>query len=83
MMTTETKFTGKNYSIELVDGMFVLDTPATDTERFDSFEELSEAHPVCEEAREFFFGEPMGVAKAEAAQSRTDGILPLPGGLDI
>lgn len=56
MMTTATKFRGSNYSIELVDGVFVLDTPATDTERFDSFDNLVEAHPVCDESRGFFFG---------------------------
>ena len=50
-------FTSKNYSIELVDGQFVLVHPTSGNEVFDSFEELVEAHPICEEARVFFFCE--------------------------
>lgn len=56
-MINETTFSGKNYSIESNDeGQFVLVHPVSENETFDSFEELVEAHPVCEEAREFFFG---------------------------
>lgn len=56
-MTSETTFSGKNYSIEANDeGQFVLVHPVSENETFDSFDELVEAHPVCEEAREFFFG---------------------------
>lgn len=50
-------FSGKNYSIEYKnDGQFVLVGPVSENETFDSFDELVESHPVCEEAREFFFG---------------------------
>ena len=52
-MTNET-FTAKNYSIELVNNQFVLVHPVSEDETFDSFEELVESHPVCEEARAFF-----------------------------
>jgi hypothetical protein len=55
-MSNATTFSGKNYSIELVEGQFVLVHPVSENETFDSFEELVESHPVCEEAREFFFG---------------------------
>ncbi len=67
-MTSTTTFSGKNYSIKSTDGtevvngnecyehQFILSQPQG-TEVFDSFEELVEAHPVCEEARDFFFGE--------------------------
>jgi hypothetical protein len=56
-MTTATKFSGNNYSIELIDGQFVLEHPVSENQVFDSFDELVEAHPVCEESRKFFFGE--------------------------
>ncbi len=49
-------FESDNYSIELVDNQFILVTPVSEDELFDSFEELVEAHPDCEESREFFFG---------------------------
>ena len=58
-MTSETTFDGTNYSVELNDqGQFVLVHPVSENETFDSFNEMVESHPVCEEAREFF-----GVAK--------------------
>lgn len=61
-LTGETKmsntFTGKNYSIETsTDGQFVLIHPVSENETYDAFEELVDSHPICEEAREFFFGE--------------------------
>ena len=55
--TSERPFSGKNYSIEYVEDQFVLSHPVSEDETFDSFEELVESHPVCEEAREFFFGD--------------------------
>lgn len=49
-----TTFIGKNYSIETTTEMqFVLVHPVSKNETFDSFEELVEAHPICEEARFF------------------------------
>jgi len=49
-------FTGSNYSIETTeDGQFVLIHPTSENETFDSFEELVESHPICEEARSCFF----------------------------
>ena len=56
MMATTTVFSGKNYSVELLDGQFVLVHPVNGNEVFDSFEELVSAHPICEESRQFFFG---------------------------
>lgn len=54
----EQVFRRNNYCIELAaSGQFVLIHPVSEDETFDSFEELVEAHPVCEEARNFFFGE--------------------------
>ena len=51
------KFSGKNYSIETNDiGQVILVHPVSENEIFDSFEELVESHPVCEESRVFFFG---------------------------
>ena len=55
-MSNTTAFSGKNYSIEQTeDHQFVLVHPASENETFDSFEELVEAHPICEESRNFFF----------------------------
>jgi len=48
-------FNGKNYTIELVENQFVLVHPIGEDETFDSFEELVDSHPVCEEARSHFF----------------------------
>jgi aromatic ring-cleaving dioxygenase len=54
-MTSETTFNGTNYSVKLNDqGQFVLVHPVSENETFDSFDEMVESHPVCEEAREFF-----------------------------
>jgi hypothetical protein len=56
MMTSTTTFIGNNYSIEAQsNGDFLLVHPVSENETFGSFEELVEAHPVCEESREFFF----------------------------
>lgn len=52
-MSNET-FTGKNYSIELSNNQFLLIHPVSEDELYDSFEELVESNPICEEAREFF-----------------------------
>lgn len=49
---------GKNFSVRYEDGWFVVTHPVGEDERFDSFEELVEAHPIFEEAREFFHGPP-------------------------
>ena len=49
-------FSGKNYDVELVDNQFVLVHPVSEDEVFDSFEDLVQSHPMCEEAREYFFG---------------------------
>lgn len=54
-MSNATTFSGKNYSIEAVDDQLVISHPQG-TETFDTFQELVESHPICEEAREFFFG---------------------------
>lgn len=54
---TPVVFSGKNYSIELDEGLFVLINWTSANETFDSFEELVGAHPICEEARSFFFEE--------------------------
>ena len=60
----KTAFTGKNYSITVADGTETINgndcysgqliiTHPQGTEVFDTFQELVEAHPVCEEAREY------------------------------
>ena len=50
------KFTGKNYSIEATENsQFMLIHPVGENELFDSFDELVESHPLCEESRSFFF----------------------------
>jgi hypothetical protein len=49
-------FNGKNYSIEATETEFVLVHPVSENETFASFDELVESHPICEEARDFFFG---------------------------
>ena len=50
------KFTGKNYSIEATnESQFLLIHPTEENDLFDSFEELVESYPVCEESRSFFF----------------------------
>ena len=60
----KTAFTGKNYRITVADGTETINgyecyvgqliiTHPQGTEVFDTFQELVEAHPVCEEAREF------------------------------
>jgi hypothetical protein len=51
-----TTYNGKNYSIEEENGTFTLIHPVGPDETYESFDELAEAHPVTEEAREFFFG---------------------------
>jgi hypothetical protein len=59
----KTTFTGKNYSITVADGTETINghecysgqliiTHPQGTEVFDTFQELVEAHPICEEARE-------------------------------
>ena len=64
MMTTA-QFTGKNYTITVADGteiinghecyagQLIIEHPQG-TEVFDTFAELVEAHPVCEESRSTF-----------------------------
>lgn len=49
-------FKGKTYAITLIDGLFYLDDYAGAAGTYDSFEALVEDHPICAEAREFFFG---------------------------
>ena len=56
-MANKETFVDKNYSIELnEEKQFVLVHPVSEDETYDSFDELSEANPICEEARAFFFG---------------------------
>jgi hypothetical protein len=49
-------FNGSGYSIERPDGQFLLVPDSAGDYLFDSFEELVEAYPICESARDFFFG---------------------------
>ena len=61
-MMTQVKFTGSNYTITVADGtetvndhecyagQLIIEHPQG-TEVFDTFTELVESHPVCEESR--------------------------------
>lgn len=49
-------FEGKNYSVVSESEQFTLIHPVSENETFDTFDELVESHPICEESREFFFG---------------------------
>jgi hypothetical protein len=60
-----TTYTGKNYEITVADGTETINghecyagqlilTQPQGTEVFDTFDELVEAHPICEEARNTF-----------------------------
>lgn len=54
---SKTVFIGKAYNIELNENnQFVLVHPVGEDEVYDSFDELAEENPICEEARSFFFG---------------------------
>ncbi len=63
LITMKTTFTGKNYSITVADGTETINghecssgqliiTHPQGTEVFDTFQEMVEAHPITEEARE-------------------------------
>lgn len=51
------EYAGKNYSIRIDEYQFLLIHPVGPNELYDSFDDLVGAHPICEEAREFFFGQ--------------------------
>ena len=66
-MTTATVFRGKNYRIDFDNAIYVLVTDiGTGKQKFGSFQELVEAHPVCKEAKVEIFG------KSEAQQMVDD-----------
>ena len=70
MINTQQAFDGKNYTIRLAEGgeqmgenvvrypvvcgQFILSCDSGNTEVFDTFQELVESHPTCEEARSVF-----------------------------
>lgn len=55
-MATKLIFHSEKYSIEMTeDFQFALSDDTSENVLYDSFDELVEDNPVCEEAREFFF----------------------------
>lgn len=67
MSSTKTIFRGKNYRIDSDGAFYVVVTDSgTSKQKFGSFQELVEAHPVCKEAKEEIFG------KSEARQMAGD-----------